>query len=174
MVFPKSLSQVDRTVLYTAKKNEAMVISSDKLVRNFSRGHSIEYHGMLWLFDKMIEFGFLSRKDAAQKLKELISMNTIYQDNKSLMEELFGRIHEWGKWFLLSRWFRYYVLINFVSIVCIETNCLLGWGMDSTRLRPIYKDFDTKYFNSILSIIKNNVQTFAEDLFTQGVTINNL
>lgn len=46
--------------------------------------------------------------------------------------------------------------------------------MDSTRLRPIYKDFDTKYFNSILSIIKNNVQTFAEDLFTQGVTINNL
>lgn len=97
MVFPKSLSQVDRTVLYTAKKNEAMVISSDKLVRNFSRGHSIEYHGMLWLFDKMIEFGFLSRKDAAQKLKELISMNTIYQDNKSLMEELFVRIHEWGK-----------------------------------------------------------------------------
>jgi hypothetical protein len=97
MVFPKSLSQVDRTVLYTAKKIEAMVISSDKLVRNFSRGHSIEYHGMLWVFDKIVEFGFLSRKDAAQKLKELISMNTIYQDNKSLMEELFGRIHEWGK-----------------------------------------------------------------------------
>jgi len=97
MVFPKSLSQVDRTVLYTAKKIEAMVISSDKLVRNFSRGHSIEYHGMLWVFDKIVEFGFLSRKDAAQKLKELISMNTIYQDNKSLMEELFGRIHEWDK-----------------------------------------------------------------------------
>jgi len=97
IAFPKSLSQVDRTVLYTAKKIDAMVISSDKLVRNYSRGSSIEYHGMLWVFDKMIEYVFLSKRDAAQKLKELISINAIYQNNKSLMEEFLVRIHEWGK-----------------------------------------------------------------------------
>ena len=97
IAFPKSLSQVDRTVLYTAKKIDAMVISSDKLVRNYSRGSSIEYHGMLWVFDRMVESAFLSKRDAAQKLKELISINAIYQNNKSLMEEFLVRIHEWGK-----------------------------------------------------------------------------
>jgi hypothetical protein len=43
---------------------------------------------------------------------------------------------------------------------------------DSTRLRPIYENFDTKYFNSVLKIIQKNVQTFAEKLFAQGVTVN--
>jgi len=38
IAFPKSLSQVDRTVLYAAKKIDAMVISSDKLVRNYEWG----------------------------------------------------------------------------------------------------------------------------------------
>lgn len=94
-VFPKSLSQVDRTVLFAAKKIDAMVISSDKLVRNYAKGMSIEYHGMLWVFDELVEYDFLSRTSAAKKLKELISMNAIYQNNKTLMEEFFARIHDW-------------------------------------------------------------------------------
>jgi hypothetical protein len=44
---------------------------------------------------------------------------------------------------------------------------------DSTRLRPIYENFDTKYFNSILKIIQTNVQKFADQLFAQGVLANN-
>jgi len=45
---------------------------------------------------------------------------------------------------------------------------------DSTRLRPIYEDFDTKYFNTVLKIIQKNVQSFSETLFTKGATINNI
>lgn len=45
---------------------------------------------------------------------------------------------------------------------------------DSTRLRPIYDDFDTTYFNSILKIIQKNVQTFSEKSRTEGTTINTL
>jgi len=45
---------------------------------------------------------------------------------------------------------------------------------DSTRLRPIYDDFDTTYFNSILKIIQKNVQTFSKKLCAEGTTINNL
>lgn len=44
---------------------------------------------------------------------------------------------------------------------------------DSTRLRPIYGDFDAKYFNSILKIIQKNVQTFADQLFARADLINN-
>lgn len=95
MVLSKSLSQVDRTVLFLAQKIDAIVISSDKLVRNSAKGKSIEYHGMLWVFDELVECGFLSRSNAAVKLKELISMNAIYQNNKVLMEEFFIRIHDW-------------------------------------------------------------------------------
>jgi hypothetical protein len=96
MVFSKSLSQVDRTVLFLAKKIDAIVISSDKLVRNYAKGKSIEYHGMLWVFDELVKYEFLSRTSAAVKLKELISMNAIYQNNKTLMEEFFLRLHKWG------------------------------------------------------------------------------
>jgi len=45
---------------------------------------------------------------------------------------------------------------------------------DSSRLRPIYEDFDTKYFNTVLKIIQKNVQSFSETLFDQGTTINNI
>lgn len=95
MVLSKSLSQVDRTVLFLAQKIDAIVISSDKLVRNSAKGKSIEYHGMLWVFDELVKYEFLSRISAAVKLKELISMNAIYQNNKTLMEEFFLRIHDW-------------------------------------------------------------------------------
>lgn len=44
---------------------------------------------------------------------------------------------------------------------------------DSTRLRPIYNDFDTKYFNSILKIIQKNVRNFADQLFAKADLINN-
>src|SRR5690606_23033795 len=46
--FPRSLSEMDCTVLYLAAQLEAMVLSSDKVVRNFAKKHAIEYHGMLW------------------------------------------------------------------------------------------------------------------------------
>lgn len=35
---------------------------------------------------------------------------------------------------------------------------------DATRLKLIYKDFDPRYFNSILKLINNNVVKYSEDL----------
>jgi len=35
---------------------------------------------------------------------------------------------------------------------------------DATRLKPIYKDFDARYFNSILRLITTNVARFSDDL----------
>lgn len=70
--YPRALSEVDKTMLFLAKKHEAIVLSSDKVIRNHAKKEAIEYHGMLWIFDQLIAQGILNKKEAAQKLKELI------------------------------------------------------------------------------------------------------
>lgn len=95
--FPRSLSNVDKTVLFLATKLDAMVLSSDKVVRNFSKGKAIEYHGILWILDQLTEAGLITKLSAANRLKRLISINMVYQNNTKLMGEIFGRIDNWSK-----------------------------------------------------------------------------
>lgn len=95
--YPRSLSEVDKTVLFLAKKHEATVLSSDKAVRNYAKSQIIDYHGMLWIFDQLIEQGILSNVEASDKLKELIGCNIIYQNNAKLMKEFKKRLDIWEK-----------------------------------------------------------------------------
>lgn len=95
--FPKSLSANDRTVIYLAEKMEATVISSDKAVRNFAKNKSISYHGMLWIFDQIVEFDLIDPLVAIEKLQFLFSKNVIYLNNVLLISELDRRIRKWSK-----------------------------------------------------------------------------
>jgi hypothetical protein len=95
--FPKSLSDNDKTVIFLAKKINGMVLSSDKAVRNHAKDQAIEYHGMLWVFDKLMELELLKPADAIDKIKLLVSMNIIYQNNADLMTEINNRIEIWSK-----------------------------------------------------------------------------
>jgi Protein of unknown function (DUF3037) len=45
---------------------------------------------------------------------------------------------------------------------------------DATRIKPIYKDFDSRYFNSILKLIKNNVSKYSGDLYAEKLLNDNL
>lgn len=45
---------------------------------------------------------------------------------------------------------------------------------DATRIKPIYKDFDTKYFNSILRLIKLNVVRYSGDIYAEKLLNDNL
>lgn len=94
--FPKSLSDNDKTVIYLADKMEGTIISSDKAVRNFAKSKAIEYHGMLWIFDQIVEKQFLSFSDAIGKIEELFSKNIIYLNNSDLIEEKENRIKIWN------------------------------------------------------------------------------
>ncbi len=94
--YPRSLSEMDKTVLYLAQKHQAMVLSSDKVVRNYAKNQSIDYHGMLWIFDQFIERKMLTSQQAAIKLKALISLNPIYQNNSKLTSEFKKRLTAWG------------------------------------------------------------------------------
>ncbi len=93
--YPKSLSETDKSVLHIANKLNACVLSSDKTVRNCAKNKDIEYHGMIWIFDKLVETNILSKKDAAIKLKELVATNFIFQNNQPLVAEIEMRLKIW-------------------------------------------------------------------------------
>lgn len=45
---------------------------------------------------------------------------------------------------------------------------------DATRIKPIYKDFDSKYFNCILNIIKKNIEKYSGDIYAEKLLNDNL
>ena len=95
--YPKALSNSDTTVLFLAEKFSAMIISSDKQVRNNAKVRAIEYHGMFWIFDNLLEQNLISKQEATQKIQQLITTNIIYQQSKELLQEMNKRIKNWSK-----------------------------------------------------------------------------
>jgi len=97
MDFPKRLSKQDQTVIYLAQKLEAMILSSDKAVRNFAKSRSVEYHGMFWVFDQLVEQHLLTPELSANKLRSLLMGNLMYRDNVELWKEANKRFKVWEK-----------------------------------------------------------------------------
>lgn len=93
--YPKSLSEADKSVLHIANKINACVLSSDKILRNCAKNKSIEYHGMIWIFDKLVEISVLTKKEATNKLKQLVASNFVFQNNPKLVEEIEKRLNLW-------------------------------------------------------------------------------
>lgn len=87
---------MDKTVLFLAAKFDAMVLSSDKAVRNYAKNNAIQYHGMLWILDKLVELGIIGPQDASVKLNTLINCNMIYQNNAELVKEMNKRLKLWN------------------------------------------------------------------------------
>lgn len=94
--YPKSLSETDKSVLHVANKLNACVLSSDKTVRNCAKNKDIAYHGMIWIFDKLIEANILTKKVAANKLEQLVATNFIFQNNKPLVAAIQKRLKSWS------------------------------------------------------------------------------
>jgi len=94
--YPKSLSETDKSVLYIANNLNACVLSSDKALRNCAKNKGIEYHGMIWIFDKLVETSALTKKEAIKKLKQLINTNFVFQNNQQLVAEIEKRFKLWS------------------------------------------------------------------------------
>lgn len=93
--YPKSLSETDKSVLHVANKLNACVLSSDKTVRKCAKNKFIECHGIIWIFDELVRLSILTRKEAVDKVNQLISMNYFFQNNKQLMSEIENRLKIW-------------------------------------------------------------------------------
>ena len=93
--FPRGLSQQDRSVIYLALNfGDAIVLSSDKLVRRFAENQSLEYHGILWIFDQLVGQRLLQKGDAVVAIKKLLMINTMYSGN-IVRQEVEKRINLW-------------------------------------------------------------------------------
>lgn len=95
--FPKALSQQDKSVIYLASQLQAMILSSDNVVRKFAQKSAIETHGMFWIFDQLVDQKLLTKNIAIHKLHDLMNGNLMYRNNVQLWKEANRRIKLWGQ-----------------------------------------------------------------------------
>jgi len=95
--FSKALSPEDRSVVYIAQKIGATVLSSDKSVRKTAKNLSIEYHGMIWVFDQLVKAGLLNGDEASTRITHMLESNLIYRNNQEMRVEIEKRIKDWLK-----------------------------------------------------------------------------
>jgi hypothetical protein len=93
--YPKALSETDKSVLHIANKINACVLSSDKTLRNWSKNNGIECHGMIWILDTLVEKTVLTKKEANNKLKQLVATNFLFHNNSQLVDEIEKRLKLW-------------------------------------------------------------------------------
>lgn len=94
--YPKSLSETDKSVLHVANRLNACVLSSDKVLRNCAKNKQIEYHGMIWIFDELVDSSILTPIEARIKLNQLVTSNNIFRNNKQLAVEIEKRLKLWS------------------------------------------------------------------------------
>ncbi|MBO5728568.1 MAG: hypothetical protein J6R43_01875 [Paludibacteraceae bacterium] len=86
----KKLSIIDCSVWIYAEKTGYRLLTGDKLLRDLASKNNVEVSGIIFIFDKLIEYGILTKGEAATKLEEL------KKTNKRLpMKIIDERINEW-------------------------------------------------------------------------------
>ncbi|WP_159516928.1 hypothetical protein [Sunxiuqinia indica] len=93
--YPNSLSETDKSVIYIANNLNASVLSSNKVVIDCAINKAIKIHGMIWIFDNLVYSKTLSRHEASIKLKQLVTMNFVFQNNQTLKDEIKRRFNLW-------------------------------------------------------------------------------
>jgi predicted nucleic acid-binding protein len=86
------LSAQDVSVYAYAKEINAMILTSDRRLRNEAQGKGFEVHGILWLFEQLLEEELIKPKKAIDKLTELMQINTWLPK-----DECKKRIEQWTK-----------------------------------------------------------------------------
>lgn len=89
--FPASLSLTDKTVIFLSEKFDAIIISSDKAIRNCAGKFAIEYHGILWVIDQLADNKIITTRQINEKLVQL-TKNKFYANNPELMTEITKRL----------------------------------------------------------------------------------
>jgi rRNA-processing protein FCF1 len=92
----KGLSLADVSVLFLAIREDAILLSGDKTLRNKARLRTVEVHGTLWIMDQLIETGILAKRVAAQRLETLL-LRCGRERRYLPKEECHARITRWNK-----------------------------------------------------------------------------
>lgn len=85
------LSVQDCSVLIAAQEQNALILTGDNYLRKTAIDYKIEVHGILWIFDKLIEKEFITVETGYRKLTELMSLN-----NRLPINECNLRLEKWS------------------------------------------------------------------------------
>jgi len=85
-----NLSIPDCSVCYYAKKHRVPMLTGDRRLRRYAEQQSIEVHGILFLFDELVANSIISSISAAEKLEDLIKLNS-----RLPKAEIRDRIDKW-------------------------------------------------------------------------------
>lgn len=85
-----NLSFTDCSVWYYAKVNNYILLTGDRKLRTVSVFDGVEVHGVIYVFDRLVEFDIISRQVAVEKLKQLYVINPCLPK-----EEIEKRINLW-------------------------------------------------------------------------------
>ena len=84
------VSITDCSVWYYAKTNNYILLTGDGKLRKSSLLEGVEVHGIIYVFDELVESGILQKTTAVERLKEL------WKSNPRLpKEEIEKRINVW-------------------------------------------------------------------------------
>ena len=86
-----NLSLADCSVWYYAKMNNYILLTGDRKLRTASILDGVEVHGVIYVFDTLVELEIIPRQVAVEKLQQLYSMNP-----RLPKEEIEKRINLWG------------------------------------------------------------------------------
>ena len=85
-----NLSLTDCSVWYYAKANNYILLTGDRKLRTASVFDGVEVHGVIYVFDRLVEVDMISRQVAVEKLQQLNSINP-----RLPKEEIDKRISKW-------------------------------------------------------------------------------
>ena len=85
-----NLSLTDCSVWYYAKVNNYILLTGDRKLRTVSAYDGVEVHGVIYVFDTLVEFNMISRQVAIEKLQHLYVINP-----RLPKEEIDKRINLW-------------------------------------------------------------------------------
>lgn len=85
-----NLSLTDCSVWYYAKVNNYILLTGDRKLRTASTYDGVEVHGIIYVFDSIVDLGIISRQVAAEKLQQLYRINP-----RLPKEEIDRRINLW-------------------------------------------------------------------------------
>lgn len=86
----RALSFEDCSLIVVGRRHNALVITGDRKLRTVIESEQLEVHGILWLFDKMVDETVISKTLASGKLQELKAMN-----GRLPVDEIEERIAGW-------------------------------------------------------------------------------
>lgn len=85
-----NLSFTDCSVWYYAKVNKYILLTGDRKLRTVSVFDGVDVHGVVYVFDNLVELEIISRQIAIEKLQQLYAIN-----NRLPKEEIDKRINKW-------------------------------------------------------------------------------